>query len=390
MPARFPEAYPRVADRRSQKDNCAACDSRPFERPIARSRHACWRGQSRDSTKRHATRRIHESSPQMPRVPVSPGRPACSPARRRPGHPRIAPPAPSIRAPCKFTEKCVEYPGANFTIHPRTHERPGTFHRHGSRDGPQLLPRGTFRRSQLATRRLPDFFNLHASRNEQAFRFGFRIALRSFAQFGDFLVEARNLRLYLMQFAIRLSLRCGSFRNTCGDGLRVGAEKRAAVLCNQVGNPAKDDSEVDPAKKIARCESAGILRRAFGSQRRNRREEKSTERGWQERHGAPPHSHRGCQRGPHRASPRRAPLGPEGTPARIVSAISPASTALACSRCTRAASTSAASAFFAACNSCCAAERAALTDACRSSRTRRRTVSCSTKISPRAFRSASL
>src|SRR5712671_381237 len=386
MLARFPEAYPRGVDRRSQKDNCAACDSRPFARPIARSRHACWRGQSRDSTKKHATRRIHEPSPQMPRVPASPGRPACSPAQRRPAHPRIAPPAPSIRAPCKFTEKCVEYPGANFTIHPRTHERPGAFHRHGSRDGPQFLLRGTFGSDQFATRRLPDFFNLRASRNEQAFRFSFRIPLRSFAQFSDFLVETRNLRLYLMQFAIRLSLRCGSFRNTGGDGFRVGAEKRTAVLCNQVGNPAKNDGEVEPAKKISRCESAGILRRAFGSQRRNRREEKSKECGRQERYGAPPHFHRAC----HRAPPRCAPLGPEGAPARIVSAISPASTALACSSCTRAASTSAARAFFAAFNSCCDADRAALTNACRSSRMRRRTVSCSTNISPRAFRSASL
>src|SRR5260370_41588084 len=135
--------------------------------------------------------------------------------------------------------------------------RTGSCNRHGSRDGPQFLLRGTFGGGQLATRRLPDFFNLRASRNEQAFRFSFRIPLRSFAQFSDFLVEARNLRLYLMQFAIRLGFRRGSFRNTCGDGFRVGAEKRAAVLCNQVGNPAKNCDEVTPAKKIARCESSG-------------------------------------------------------------------------------------------------------------------------------------
>src|SRR5258708_31384735 len=132
----------------------------------------------------------------------------------------------------------MESPGAHFTIHPRANERPGAFPRHGSRDGPQFLLRGTFGSDQFATRRLPDFFNLRASRNEQAFRFSFRIPLRSFAQFSDFLVETRNLRLYLMQFAIRLSLRCGSFRNTGGDGFPVGAGKPTPGLCNPVGTPA--------------------------------------------------------------------------------------------------------------------------------------------------------
>src|SRR6267378_1075342 len=381
MPARFPEAFRRAAGRQSQKDNCAASGSRPFARPILRSRHACWCARSRGSTRTRANRKIHEPSPRTPPAPVSPGRLACSRAPRRPARPRTSPPAPSIRAPSEFTEECVENPGADFSVQPRTHQRSGALDSHGRRDRPQLLLRGAFGGNQLSARGLADLFHFHEPRNAQAFGFGRCVSPSCCAHFRDFLVQPRNLRLDFAQFAIRFGLRRGRLGDARSDGLRVSAEKRPAVLRDQVPDPAKDKNEIEPSEN----ESAGgraLIFAALGSQHGKRREEENQKSAGKDRHRAPT--------GFHRTSTRRVPPGPEGPPARMFSAISPASTTLDCSSDARAASTSAASAFFAACNSCCAAKRAALTAAWRSSNTFRRAASCSTKISPRTFRSASL
>src|SRR6267378_4048522 len=381
MPARFPEAFRRAAGRRSQKDNCAASGSRPFARPILRSQHACWRARSRGSTRMRANRKIRGSSPRTPPAPASPGRLACSRAPRRPARPRTSPPALSIRAPSEFTEECVENPGADFSVQPRSHQRSGALDSHGRRDRPQLLLRGAFGGNQLSARGLADLFHFHESRNTQAFGFGSCVSPRCCAHFRDFLVQPRNLRLDFAQFAIRLGLRRGRFGDACSDGLRVSAEKRPAVLRNQIPDPAKDKNEIEPSENES-AGGRGLIFAALGSQHGKRREEENQESARKDRLCAPP--------GLHRTSTRRVPPGPEDPPARMFSAISPASTTLDCSSDARAASTSAASAFFAACNSCCAAKRAALTAAWRSSSTFRRAASCSTKISPRTFRSASL
>ena len=168
----------------------------------------------------------------------------------------------------------------------------------------QLLLRRAFRGDQLAARGLLDFFDLRTPRSEQAFRFGRGIPPRSFPHFADFPIEARNLRLYFTQLTLRLRFRRGSFRNASRDCFRVGAEKRAAVLCNQVGNAAKNDGEVEPAKQSFRCESAGIFRRPFGSQSGNRSEGKRKKRNCGERQRPPPDFQRCCRRGSHRAFPR--------------------------------------------------------------------------------------
>src|SRR6267378_1893370 len=382
MPARFPEAFRRAAGRRSQKDNCAASGSRPFARPILRSQHACWRARSRGSTRMRANRKIRGSSPRTPPAPASPGRLACSRAPRRPARPRTSPPALSIRAPSEFTEECVENPGADFSVQPRTHQRSGALDSHGRRDRPQLLLRGAFGGHQLSARGLADLFHFHESRNAQAFGFACCVSPRCCAHFRDFLVQPRNLRLDFSQFAIRLGLRRGRFGDACSDGLRVSAEKRPAVLRKQIPDPAKDKNEIKPSENESAGGRALIFAAALGSQHGKRREEENQKSARKDRHRAPP--------GFHRTSTRRMPPGPEDPPARMFSAISPASTTLDCSSDARAASTSAASAFFAACNSCCAAKRAALTAAWRSSNTFRRAASWSTKISPRTFRSASL
>src|SRR5216683_1295124 len=382
MPARFPGAFRRAAGRQSQKDSCATCGSRPSAQPIARSRHACSRAQWRDSTRTHATRRTHGPSPQTPPAPASLGRLVCSRARRRPARPRTAPLLPSIRPPPEFTKKRAEDPRANFTVHPRTQQRSGALHRHGRRQRPQLLLRGAFGGGQLSARGLADLFNLGPSRSAQPLRLGCRIPPCRFAQFRDFLVEPRNLRLDLAQFAVRLGLRRLRFGDAGSYGLRVGTEKRPTALRDQVADPAEDKNEVEPAENEPGAGCGRILRRGFAGQRRERRKNENHEPAREEPNRAPP--------GFHRTSTRRAPPGTGGIPARMVSTISPARAPLDCSSCVRAASTSAASAFFAPCNSCCAAERAALTAACRSSRTWRRAASCSAKISPRTLRSASL
>jgi len=120
------------------------------------------------------------------------------------------------------------------------------------------------------------------------------------------------------------------------------------VLRDQVPDPAKHKNEIEPSENKSGGGRALIFAAAFGSQRGKRREEENQESARKDRLCAPPGLHRTSRAGAAR------PGRPSG---KNVSAISPASTTLDCSSDARAASTSAASAFFAACNSRCAAKR---------------------------------
>src|ERR1700680_749386 len=104
------------------------------------------------------------------------------------------------------------------------------------------------------------------------------------------------------------------------NGLRVAAEERATVLRDQVGDAAKNDQEVEPAKNQTRGRFGWIGLGALLGKYGKRREKENQRSARGERQEAPA--------GFHRAPSAGELPGPEGRPARMASAISFASALL--------------------------------------------------------------
>jgi len=330
-------------------------------------------------------------------VRASPGRPACFSPRdvasaRRGIAPRSAFNSRSLQVHPRNAWNYLA-PKKFHPFNPRTHEAP----RHvpppmEAAIAPQLLPRGSVQDAVQFARAACLIFSISTRPAKRASvpLPGFRIPLsQPRAITAHFLVEARKSRLYAHAVPRSASsLRCGSSVILAAMAFALARKNELAVLCNQVGNPAKDDSEVGQRKKISRCESAGILHRAFGSQRRNRCGKK-VKSAVARTHGTPPTLIEavvdsvigtliGLPRGARRSGrrePRQEWFRQFRPPAR----------ALACSSCTRAAPLPRQAPLCGLQLLLAAASAPAVTDACRSSGRGGGSVSCSTKISPRAL-----